>query len=348
MTRLREAQIPVVIVRGNHDAASAITKSLRLPSNVHELSSRKAETFEIPAADTLVHGQSFPQRATTDDLAARYPDAVSGAFNVGLLHTCLDGREGHERYAPTSLETMRAKGYAYWALGHVHAREVLGTEPWIVFPGNVQGRHAREVGEKGASLVTVSHGRVESVEHRPLDVVRWAHVVVDASSATDAFDAVDLVRLALLRTIDACEGRLLSARISVVGASRANGVLRNDLVPFVAQVRATANDALGDSVWIEKVAVCTDALYDLAQLRDDPGAVGHLARRLKALQEDPRELAAAFADLEKKLPAELREGDGAFVPSDMDVLRAIVHDVEQMLLPRLLEASVSGHAGRTH
>jgi len=341
MTRLREAKIPVVIVRGNHDAASSITKSLRLPDNVRELSSRKPDTIELGEAGACVHGQSFAQRATTEDLAARYPDAVRGAFNIGLLHTCLDGREGHERYAPTTLETMRAKGYDYWALGHVHAREVLSKEPWIVFPGNLQGRHAKETGAKGASLVTVEGGVVKSLEHRALDVVRWEQLVIDASEATDVYEVVDRARDLLAKQAEACPDRLLAARLFVSGSTRANGAIRNDEEHFVAQLRAAANDGLGDGVWLEKIVLQTRSTFDLAKVREEAGAVGHLARRLATIKTDASELAeliAVLSELDKKLPAELREGEGALVLSDPATLRAIVEDVEQTLLPRLLEA----------
>jgi DNA repair exonuclease SbcCD nuclease subunit len=341
MTKLREASIPVVLVRGNHDAASSITKNLRLPDNVHELSSKKPETLDLADAGTAVHGQSFAKQATTDDLAARYPDAVRGAFNIGLLHTCLDGREGHDRYAPTSLDTMRAKGYDYWALGHIHAREVLSREPWVVFPGNLQGRHAKETGSKGASLVTVEGGSVLSVEHRALDVVRWEHLVIDATDAADALEIVDRARDALVKQAEAGSDRLLAARLSVAGTTRANGAVRNDLDQFDAQLRAAANDALGESVWLEKIQVHTRSTFDLAKVREEVGAVGHLARRLAAIKDDPKELAelvAMLADLDKKLPAELRELEGSLVLSDPSVIRAIVEDVEQTLLPRLLES----------
>src|SRR5687767_8508980 len=66
MSELREAGVRVVIVRGNHDAASAITKSLRLPENVKELSARRPETVVIEEMGIAVHGQSFPTRAVTD------------------------------------------------------------------------------------------------------------------------------------------------------------------------------------------------------------------------------------------------------------------------------------------
>ena len=340
MARLREAKIPVVLVRGNHDAASSVVKALRLPENVHELSHKKPESLELRDANVVVHGQSFSARVQTEDLAARYPDARPGALNVGLLHTSVDGREGHEPYAPTSLEVMRAKGYDYWALGHVHAREVLSREPWIVFPGNLQGRHARETGPKGASLVTVESGAVTEVEHRALDVARWAHVVVDATTCGDAIEVVDRARDALAVQSSEAGERLLAARVTVRGATRANGKIRGDLERFVSELRASASAGLGDHVWVEKVAVETRSTFDLERLREEANAVGHLARRLAAIKADPAELALVgqvLADLDKKLPADLREGEGALALTDPAFLRALVEEVEQTLLPSLLE-----------
>jgi len=330
MARLREAAIPVVLARGNHDAVSVVTKALRLPENVHELSSRKPETLEI--AGVAVHGQSFHQRVTTEDLAARYPRRVEGVLNVAVLHTSLDGREGHEPYAPSSLETLRSKGYDYWALGHVHAREIVATDPWVVFPGNLQGRHARETGAKGATLIEVEDGTVRGVEHRALDVVRWASLTVDVGGASDAAEVVDRT-VAALAAHDT-EGRTLASRVSVVGRTRANATLRRDPSRFVNELRA----AVTGDVWIEKVIVGTHAEIDLARLRDETSAVGHLARRLEAMKNEPAELAelaAALAELDKRLPAELR--DEGLALTDPNVLRAMLEDVEELLLPRLAE-----------
>jgi DNA repair protein SbcD/Mre11 len=342
MTRLREAGIPVILVRGNHDAQSAVVKALRLPDNVRELSAKKPESFGVPGTNAVVHGQSFAQRITSEDLAARYPDRVAGALNIGLLHTSVDGREGHEPYAPTSLETMRAKGYDYWALGHVHAREVLAEDPWIVFPGNLQGRHARETGPKGASLVTVEDGHVARVEHRAIDVVRWESVAVDASPAGDPLEVVDRVRAALVERAADAGDRVLAVRLFVTGATRANGAIRRDVDRFVNELRAAATDGLGDGVWLEKVRVETRSTFDLARVRQEASAVGHLARRLEAIRADEKEiasLAAVLAELDKRLPAELREGEGALLLSDPATVRAFVEEVEATLLPRLIEGA---------
>jgi DNA repair exonuclease SbcCD nuclease subunit len=348
MARLREAGVPVVLVRGNHDAASSVVKALRLPENVRELSSRKAETYELPDARIAIHGQSFSHRVTTEDLAASYPDRVPGVFNIGLLHTSLDGREGHEPYAPTTSSTMRTKGYDYWALGHVHAREIVSTDPYIVYPGNIQGRHARETGAKGASLVTVEDGVVQAVEHRALDVCRWASIEVDAAGAVDALDVVELVLSEIASLSAEADGRILAVRVTVGGTTRANLAIRSDEQRFVAELRARALDAFGEGAWLEKVIVQTRGQIDVERLRAESSAVGHLARRLAAIKEDDGELgelAKVLSELDKRLPPELREGDGAFRLDDPRTLRSLVDDVEQMLLPRLLEgASGQGQA----
>ena len=153
------------------------------------LSASRPETVVYDDLGVAVHGQSFATRAVSEDLASRYPPPIAGALNVGLLHTALDGRPGHDPYAPTQLGVLTGKGYDYWALGHVHEREVLASDPWVVFPGNLQGRHARETGPKGATVIEVEDGRVRAVEHRVLDVVRWSQIHVDAEDARSVDDA---------------------------------------------------------------------------------------------------------------------------------------------------------------
>ena len=132
MARLQEAGIQVLVIAGNHDAASQITRALRPPPNVHLFSTRAPETVVLDRLGVAVHGQGFATRAVTDDLTRAYPPARSDLFNIGLLHTSLDGRPGHEPYAPCTLEGLRSRGYQYWALGHVHQQEVVsrGTPGW--------------------------------------------------------------------------------------------------------------------------------------------------------------------------------------------------------------------------
>jgi hypothetical protein len=58
---------------------------LRLPENVHEFSASVSETWHLEKVGVAVHGRSFAKPATTGNIAASYPAAVPGAFNIGVL-----------------------------------------------------------------------------------------------------------------------------------------------------------------------------------------------------------------------------------------------------------------------
>ncbi len=340
MSKLRAADIPVVLIRGNHDAASQITRSLRLPDNVTELSTRRAETKVLGDLGVAVHGQGFANKAVTDDLAARYPDRIPGLFNVGLLHTCVDGREGHESYAPCKREALLQKGYEYWALGHVHKREVLHEEPWVVFPGNLQGRHARETGPKGATVVTVENGRVVSAAHRSLDAVRWTVCEVDIGPAASGHDVVDLARMRLQKSLEEADGRAVAARVIIEGSSRAHAELCQNSERWVNEVRAAAMEIGGEGVWVEKIRIRTRTPIDLEELRDRDDALGQLVRSIQAIKTDQDELSwfiERLSDLRHKLPPELREAEDGLRLDDPAEISGLLDEVEQMLIPRLLQ-----------
>ena len=338
MARLSRADIPVVLIRGNHDAASQLSKNLRLPKNVHELSTRKPETRHFKHLNVAVHGQGYHHRDTHEDLSQHYPDPLPDCFNIGLLHTAVDGRAGHDLYAPCSVPGLIAKGYQYWALGHVHQREILCEDPWILFPGNLQGRHARETGAKGATLVTLEDDSVTALEHRELDVVRWALCTLDASLSTSAHGLVEQARTRIAEIADNAQGRLLAVRLEITGASPAHAQLVSDPAGWEQQIRAAVAD-LDDEVWIEKIHINTRSPIDLDALltHDDP--LAGLIRGLRELGQDPTELADLFQnfnDLKTRLPPEYQQLEDALKLDDPATLAELLTEVEQLLIPRLL------------
>ncbi len=122
-TRLHNASIPIYLIRGNHDAGNKMTKSLRMPPNVHIFSEASPETMYVDEIGVAIHGQSYPTVSVTRDLSYKYPTAIAGRYNIGLLHTSLTGREGHENYAPCSVEALVLKGYDYGSRTYSSARD---------------------------------------------------------------------------------------------------------------------------------------------------------------------------------------------------------------------------------
>jgi DNA repair exonuclease SbcCD nuclease subunit len=341
MERLREAGIRVFIVAGNHDAASQITRQLRLPDNVTLFSTSKPETIVLDELGLAVHGQGFARREVTEDLSSAYPQANPNLFNIGLLHTCLDGKPGHAPYAPCTVDGLRTKGYDYWALGHVHSREVVSQDPWVVFPGNIQGRHVRETGPKGCTLVTVTDGEVSAVEHHDLDVLRWTRCTVDVTNSASLDDIREQVRDALQQALDDAGERPVAARLVLQGISPVHTTLHSDSVHWVQEYRALASGLGGAGLWLEKVAIETRQAVALDELLERDDALGGLLRAIDELEMDAsgvEELAAEVADLRQKLPPELLGGEDRYDPTDPRYLAGLMEDIKQLLVHRLVSS----------
>lgn len=339
IARLQDAGIQAFFAAGNHDAASQMTKTLRPPENLHIFATRRPETATLDELGVAIHGQGFASRAVTEDLAAGYPAPDPALFNIGLLHTALDGRAGHEPYAPCTLDGLRSRGYQYWALGHVHRREVVAEEPWVVFPGNLQGRHAREAGAKGCSLVEVDGGQVISVEHRALDVVRWSVCRVDVTDAQSLDEVYDRVGPALAATVEAAQGRLTATRLRLHGACPVQMRLRAERERVINECRALAETHGTGAIWIEKLVLDTERAISEASALERDDAFGGLLRAIGDLELSADRLSllsGEFADLTAKLPGELRSGLDAIDPSNPDYLRTCLEDVKALLLEQLL------------
>jgi DNA repair protein SbcD/Mre11 len=346
MTRLREAGIPVYLIRGNHDAQNRMTYDLRLPDNVKSLEVDRPETCVLKNVPVAIHGQGFASQWVRDDLASRYPAADPGCWNLGMLHTSVNGREGHDHYAPCTVESLRLKGYGYWALGHIHKREILDERDGpIVFPGNIQGRNIRESGAKGCLLVTVEGDRHASCEFRSLDVLRWENCRLDASDAANLDDVSELFQKALPSLMAGADDRLLALRVEVFGETAAHDrlVARSERVGL--DLRVVANDRGTGQVWVEKVKVRTRS--PRIGNGESDGPFEEIDRLISELRRDDRKLeefaANELGDLRKKLPDAFEKPDGfeGIDLADPAWLRGMLDEVRSVLLDRF-EASRGG------
>lgn len=335
MGRLREAGIPVFMVAGNHDAASQITRVLHLPDNVTLFSHRKCETHILDRLGVAIHGQSFPSRTVADDLTQHYPQGDPALFNIGLLHTSLNGRPGHETYAPCTLDALRSKGYQYWALGHVHQQEEIAHDPWIVFPGNIQGRHIRETGVKGCTLVTISDGQVVAVEQRELDVLRWTLCRIDLGRCDNTESVIELIRKAFDDERGRANGRPLAIRLALEGTTPLHGRLHENSAHWHEEFRAVAAN-FGD-IWIEKILFNTHKEQQPVENFADDSPLAVLQKSVEGLHFDTSRLLDLIPDFEQlrsKLPSDLLRDDDPFTP-DNEELAALRENVKELLTAKM-------------
>lgn len=348
LVRLTRAGLRVFIARGNHDAESQITRQLQPPDGVHVFSARTCETVDLADLGVALHGRSFPDRAVTEDLVPGYNEPVPGRVNIGVLHTSLTGYAEHDPYAPTSLPVLCAKGYDYFALGHVHARQVVReADPRIVFPGNLQGRHARETGPKGCELVTVAGGRL-TAEFVPLDVVRWHQAELDVSGVADQAALSRQVASHLEQLAAGTRDRLHAVRLLLQGESALHRLEARQPGALAAAVQAAVQDIDdGMQVWIEQVQLELRAPLDRAAAAARPDALGEVVRLVDALAADEAQLKAWVAGQLGEmthLPRELADADPTLLTSE--AMRAALADAEASVLAQLSDLADAADGAR--
>ncbi len=293
MGKLGQHNISVFAVAGNHDAANRMTKALDNPTNMTILSSRKVEIIKLDELGVVIHGQSFGTQHVDKNLAADFNAAEKGMFNIGLLHTSLDGREGHAAYAPCTADDLRSKGYQYWALGHIHKQEFVSEDPWIVFPGCIQGRHIRESGTKGCLLVTVEDGVVSSVDKCSLDVLRWIQCTVDLTDVVEIREVLERVRKSVENERISADGIPIAMRIRFEGATTISDELAAYPERIEQQIKALGAEIAGDDLWIERVENAVVGKLDLDSALSDVTSTCSLWRNaVQTRKSAPRRMAS--------------------------------------------------------
>ncbi len=270
LARLAAAGIESFVVHGNHDPLDGGLTALAWPAAVHifgaGLESVTAHARGEPVA--TVSGASFPTRKVTSNLAAHFRALGSELFHIGLLHCNVGADTGHEAYAPCELADLTRAAVDYWALGHVHRRRVLHRAPWVVYPGNPQGRGFHECGERGCQVVRVDDRGAVELEAVPLDAVRLAEVEVDWGAGAPAAAVGGAVGAGGGAAAAAAAGRPLVGRARLTG----RGPLARELASTaaVADLVAVLRDQLASEeplVWLAEVVVACRPELDLVRRR---------------------------------------------------------------------------------
>ena len=244
--RLHRAGIETLVVHGNHDPVVDGWSAVRAwPQGVHVFGHAGVERRRVERDGELlavVHGMSYAHRDTAENLARRFARTEDDALQIGLLHANV-GDLATPAYSPCTVADLAATGLDYWALGHVHLHAVVhGGQPWVVYPGALQGRssHAGERGAKGACVVDVEDGAVVGVEHVALDRVRFAAPDVAIDGVADLPELESVLAERGAAELAEADGRSVLVRARLTG--RGPGARRPD--PRRRAARAAGGAAL--------------------------------------------------------------------------------------------------------
>ena len=203
--RLAEADIQVVYATGNHDPGHGLRANgldwpgngLDWPGNVTLIPGPDPVTVPVKGrtGDIVGHvtGAGHATARETTDLSLRLEPVPDTALpQVAILHTQFTSATGRDvqPYSPSGIEHLRAAGFHYWALGHVHLRQELSADPPVLYCGNLQGRDPRESGPKGGLLVDLGDPAHPVIDFREFSRVRWEKVTVSGLEEVHTLDAL--------------------------------------------------------------------------------------------------------------------------------------------------------------
>lgn len=291
LDRLRAAEIQVFYIKGNHDAENPITGTLDLPDNVCVFDARGGKVQL--AEDVWIHGVSFADRHVPESLLPRFSAPKAGAVNIAMLHTSLAGAAGHDTYAPCALSELVGMGFDYWALGHVHKRQVHAEAPWVVMPGMPQGRDIGESGPKSASLLTIADGKIH-IKEVQTSVVEFSTSSLDITSA----ESDDALRALLRDHLRAMAEELTAStgvmRLTLSGVPERHWQILRDRDYWGEQIAELARET--GRLWLDKLVLDLDA----PTIRDgSASATEELSSTIAAIQGEPGFANAARAEIDE-------------------------------------------------
>ncbi|OJG00843.1 serine/threonine protein phosphatase [Rhizobium sp. 58] len=311
LRRLEQAGIRVFLIRGNHDSQSTIKKELTLPANVHLFSGRvKPMLAKIldSGREVYIHGVGFDNPHAPDSLLSSFQAPVVDAVNIGMLHTSLAGAPGHDPYAPCSVAELARHGFDYWALGHVHQRQVHSLKPLIVMPGMPQGRDINEAGGKTVTLVSVTDDGQLTAEERAIGQAVFERLTIDLSDLAEWALMIEAAGQAIAAIRQATGAEQLILRLHLVGTTPLAWKLRRD--PEFLQAEITNLAAGHPGCWIEKVEVSC-AAPGTETARGGPDPVEEVADLVRADVLSSfsfrQQIGETVKELMAQLPREVRE-----------------------------------------
>lgn len=279
MRRLEAEGIQAYVVHGNHDPLSGDWAALSWPDNVHVFGPKVESVAFIKNGEAAAHlyGFSYRERAVTERMVSFYEKKEGAPYHIGILHGQAAGAgDEHAAYAPFSVRELLEKDFDYWALGHIHKRQLLNEQPVIHYPGNIQGLNPKETCEKGCTLVEFDEKKA-NLTFLPTADLEWRTFEVSISGIENADGLVERCE----QMLESCrkEAGAVFAMPVFTGEGPMHAFLhkQENVEDLLSALRESEEDR-EDFVWPVSCRIQTLPGWDRAELVKENHFIGDLLR----------------------------------------------------------------------
>ncbi|WP_188455213.1 metallophosphoesterase family protein [Virgibacillus oceani] len=241
--KLNEYNIAVYLSYGNHDYIKGNIHPIDYPENVfifHE-ETIKHYTYKRDGRNLAsIYGFSYETRAILTNKAKEFKIADETIpFHIAMLHGSIASNTKHDVYAPFKLTDLTQQHFDYWALGHIHQREIVSENPPVVYPGNTQGRHRKESGEKGCYHVTLE-GNTANLTFIPLQAITFHSLAVNISACDYPHQLERLIERAVHEHQEINSSHLLSIKLTTANQEHKRWVTEGMLDDIIDLINESA------------------------------------------------------------------------------------------------------------
>lgn len=281
--------IRAYVSAGNHDPLTSWSPHIKLPENTVLFDSKKVEKHIYidangkPSAEIL--GISHDTQGVKENLMKLFPGSDSNIPVIAVLHGNLSGQSEHEPYAPFQAEDMHISGIDYWALGHIHKRQVIRSQyPAAVYPGNPQGRHFGETGEKGCYKVRITNGQPPELTFLPLATTEFIYKDIDISGIKD-FNSLTGKLSEFLASLP--EEKTFVLRLTLSGRTALHSGLMQSVNLRDITEQLSESGVTGSRIYIDRLTANTSPHENLPEREKAGDFTGEVLKVFRKFEENP-------------------------------------------------------------
>ena len=326
LERLNDHGIVAYVSFGNHDFGIGEKVDLTFPENTYVFESEEITSYPFTKNGqevARIYGFSYERRAVKKKKVREYDMNRPDVYQIATLHGSIQSNTDHDVYAPFTLDEIKKHPADYWALGHIHKREILTEEPYVVYPGNIQARHINEPGEKGCYLVELSDHDT-TLDFHPLQEIVFEEKSVKELDST-SLDGITEELIALKDTWrNAGQKKMIRLHLHLPESLALTKEKQDELYEILNE----DEEMEPDWVWIQSMTIHLEVTYDREKLKESNQFIGEVLKTV-----DSEESAMNYLEM----LANKREIKKHVQPFSEDALDDIKKEAEQMIIKELIK-----------